>query len=712
MNRLRTTAAILLGIVCIAGLLYGVVMTYATRILFDPAVFSTKVAESLAEPPVAHVVADQISEQIVSYKRELTPYRPIVLGTVQQIVASPAFRALVRQAALKIHPLLIKHGADLSLTLTDVQVIVKQALATNPAIAAKLPEKAKFVLGSKEGIPTGKLLMRIIRTGERFQRRAILWLVAGLMLGALGLLAARRKDRYLLGLGIGLMASAFLLAAFARFGGSILAGFARTPIGSDLVRGLWPVFIGPLALRMIILAGLGIVLTASVTSFLERLDASAALRKVWAMARHRPGHATPMILRGIAMITAGIIVAFHPVETLEVIAVLAGALLLFVGLQDVFVTAARFAASGPAAAKAAPRARGAWWLPAGVGMLVVACLVGGAVYWLTRDPVMLQGMGPRAVVAVNGYAELRDRPLNEVVFPTTHNSMSALPIPNWMFAEQERTIKDQLEDGVRGFLIDVHYGEPVQGRIRTVMTNEVNAMKKYEAVLGKEGLEAAMRIRNRLVGEPEGEKDVYLAHGFCELGATRLVDALSDMKDFLRDNSNEVVIIIIQDEGVKPTDVASRFEMSGLIDYVYRGPVAPPWPTLGDMVERGERVVVYAENDTTGVPWYHLMGGNIQETPYGFHSPAEFSNRPNRGGTKGSLLLMNHWIETAPASKPSNAEIVNAYGVLLKRARACRRERKMVPNLVAVDFYRTGDLFRVCRALNGVPEADSTVAAR
>jgi hypothetical protein len=184
------------------------------------------------------------------------------------------------------------------------------------------------------------------------------------------------------------------------------------------------------------------------------------------------------------------------------------------------------------------------------------------------------------------------------------------------------------------------------------------------------------------------------------------------MKDFLQTHPDEVVIIVVQDEGVKPADVATAFEKSGLIDFVYKGPVTSPWPTLGDMVAKDERVVVYAENDTTGVAWYHLMLGNIQETPYGFHSPEEFSCRPNRGGRTGSLFLINHWIETAPASKPSNAAIVNAYAVLLKRARQCRRERKMVPNLLAVDFYRTGDLFKVARALNGIPEADSTVVTR
>jgi len=712
MTRIRTAGAVLCGAVFIVALLYAVVVTYATRIVFDPVVFSTRVADSLAEPPVARVVASQITDQIVNIQRELTPYRPIVLGTVQQIVASAPFRAIVRQAARKIHPILITHGADLSLTLSDVQVIAKEALSANPALASKLPAKVQFVLGSNEKFPSGKLLLRILKTGHRLQRRAGIWLGIGFLFGTAGLFTARNKNRYLLGVGIGLTATAFLIAAFARFGGAILSTFARTPTGADLMRGLWPVFVGPLALRMIVLGGLGIVLTASVTSLLQRLDASAALRLAWRSARFRPEQPGLMILRGLALVAAGCIVAFHPIETLQVLAVLTGGLLLFVGLQDVFTTATRFAGQQAARAETTAKRGLRRSLSATVAVVVVALLVAGAVYWLTRDPAEPEPIGPRAIVAVNGYPELRDRRLNDVVFPTTHNSMSAASLANWMFANQERPIEDQLEDGVRGFLIDIHYGDPVKGRIRTVLDNEVNAVKKYESVLGKEGLDAAMRIRNRLVGEPDGERDIYLAHGFCELGSTRFMDTLGAMKDFLSSHPDEVVIIVIQDEGVKPADVAAHFEKSGLIDYVYRGPVTGPWPTLGDMVTRGERLVVYAENDTTGVPWYHLMKGNIQETPYGFHSPEEFSCKPNRGGRTGSLFLINHWIETAPASKPSNAAIVNAYDVLLKRARQCRRERRMVPNLLAVDFYRTGDLFRVARALNGIPEPDSTVAAR
>jgi hypothetical protein len=148
--------------------------------------------------------------------------------------------------------------------------------------------------------------------------------------------------------------------------------------------------------------------------------------------------------------------------------------------------------------------------------------------------------------------------------------------------------------------------------------------------------------------------------------------------------------------------VAACFERSGLDRLVYRGPVEPPWPTLREMIASNQRVVVFAENNAEGVPWYHLLFDVCQETPYGFKDPTEFSNKPNRGGAAGSLLLMNHWIETTPTPLPSNAEIVNAYDFLLKRARACRKQRGMMPNLVAVDFYRTGDLMRVVDALNRV----------
>src|SRR4029079_3496922 len=66
-----------------------------------------------------------------------------------------------------------------------------------------------------------------------------------------------------------------------------------------------------------------------------------------------------------------------------------------------------------------------------------------------------------------GNAALCDRPLDQVALPATHNSMS-LPLRGWCSAEQERPIAGQLKDGIRGLLIDTHYGDLLaNGKVRT-----------------------------------------------------------------------------------------------------------------------------------------------------------------------------------------------------------------------------------------------------
>ena len=95
---------------------------------------------------------------------------------------------------------------------------------------------------------------------------------------------------------------------------------------------------------------------------------------------------------------------------------------------------------------------------------------------------------------------------------------------------------------------------------------------------------------------------------------------------------------------------------------------------------------------------------HIQETPYTFHQREALQEdaacAANRGGSAGSLFQINHWVETTPAPRPSNAEVVNARDFLLGRARRCQQDRGRLPNLLAVDFYGSGDLFGVVGELN------------
>ena len=152
-----------------------------------------------------------------------------------------------------------------------------------------------------------------------------------------------------------------------------------------------------------------------------------------------------------------------------------------------------------------------------------------------------------------------------------------------------------------------------------------------------------------------------------------------------------------------PAEIAAAFTESGLDTLAYRGAARPPWPTLASMAASGQRLLVFLESGSPGVDWLHPAFEAIQETPYSFSHPSKFSCDVGRGGTGGSNLQINHWIETPPMPRPSNAVIVNAHDALMKRARACAEARGHLPNILAVDFYRTGDLFGVVRQLNGLP---------
>ena len=62
-----------------------------------------------------------------------------------------------------------------------------------------------------------------------------------------------------------------------------------------------------------------------------------------------------------------------------------------------------------------------------------------------------------------------------------------------------------------------------------------------------------------------GEREVFLCHSVCELGAERMVDQLEVIRDFLDANPGEVVILFIEPY-VKPADIEQVFEEAGLID--------------------------------------------------------------------------------------------------------------------------------------------------
>ena len=311
----------------------------------------------------------------------------------------------------------------------------------------------------------------------------------------------------------------------------------------------------------------------------------------------------------------------------------------------------------------------------------------------------------------NGSARLCTRRLDQVVFAGAHNAMSNAEVSGWLFPHHNHGIARQLEDGVRALLIDVHYGVPAGEHVITDFDREGGSIDKIQGALGPEATQAALRIRNRFLGRETGPSDIYFCHGFCELGAYPVGPTLQAVREFMVANPGEVVVIVIEDY-IPPEAIAQLFQEAGMLELIFTGSLTRPVPTLREMIDWGQRLVLFIESGKPGVPWLRPAWETMQETPYTFHKPEDFSCRPNRGPATAPFFQINHWIETTPAPRPSNAEIVNAYDLLLRRARACREERNRLPNIVAVDFYSVGDLFRVVRTLNGVDERGTVARAQ
>lgn len=252
----------------------------------------------------------------------------------------------------------------------------------------------------------------------------------------------------------------------------------------------------------------------------------------------------------------------------------------------------------------------------------------------------------------NGDAALCARRYDQVAYPTTHNAMSNAD-EGWTGPNQQHGIARQLDDGIRGLMLDTHY----------------------------------------YAGE------ATLCHAFCVFGKEPLVSGLTKIRRFLDLHPQEVVSIIFE-AYTSEADVAAAFAAAGLMDYLHAQPLNTPWPTLRSLIDANTRLVVFT--DERGVlPWHHYVWDYASETPYSFSTPADLSCAPNRGNPANSLFILNHFL-TNTFGSPVLAERVNHNPLFITRAQQCQTERNRLPNFVTVDYYNIGDVLAVSRTLNGL----------
>jgi hypothetical protein len=679
---MRRAASWVLALLSSVALTVAVVAFFAQRNVFNADGFADRTEQTLHSDAVSAEIARRLTDEAIRAQPDLIAVRPLVTSAAEGVVRSGAFRSVVRAAARDVHRSVFDRDAStVTLTVVDAGVLLSEALDhLRPDLAKRVPAGLHVaVSGTAE-----RAAVRSLDAAERVRLLALVSLVAGLLLAVAAAFVGPRRRDGAVRVGAAVTVAAGLTALAATFAPRVLTENAAA-------RAVAATWLDPLALWCWSLAGAGLVVALAAASILRPVVLVPVLRRAGETAVRAPARPWPRAARAVAAIAVGLLAIFEPLTVLEILAASGGLLLVVTGTSELLRLA-----GGPDAPRVRVRR-------VSRGTRIVA-LAGALVAGLVITALAVGGVPePVRVGRCNGQAALCDRPLNQVAFVGTHNSMAGDGEPGWLFVAQDAGIEPQLNDGVRALLIDTHYGFATPRGVATDLSRDSKSREKVTSEVGERFVDTAERLRERIGYTGGGTRQIFLCHAFCEVGATPALEALTQVHRFLVAHPEEVLILSIEDD-TDPADTAKLIRDSGLIREVYRGPAKPPWPTLRELIDRDERVLVLIENEPGTEPWMHKQSAVAQETPYRFNTAAELAApttcEANRGGTAGSLLLVNHWVDTSPAPRKTIAREVNAPGFLGPRLERCRSERHLLPNIVAVDFYRQGHVFDTVERLN------------
>lgn len=695
----RVWVRLLAAVGCLLVLLAAVGWWLDTRVVDDDG-FADVVAKASQQPAVRDYVADQATLRLARSSNFVSAARPLVTDAISTAIATPPAEDAIRELAGRAHHQVfsVRVARRVDIDSQQAATTIRSTLRTiNPALSKKLPAN---VLDASATISQNAVVDLLFRISGWIW----LWIPIFLLgLAALGFAVARAADR---------VAAVRTVGVVLAVAGALLAGFgAASPVLGSVVAPDDPgrgdalgAFVAVLTGRLTG-AGLTMILLGLMVALAPGRDGGDLASRVgrlrsWVTAKRQSQGWR--FAGGLGLMLLAALVLTQPADLARTVVALGALLGLYIGVV-ICLRAGGILVTD----HGIPRLRRRWVML--VGACLVLAMVGSVA--MTVTVVAATQQEPRANLTkqgCNGAFDLCVQPMNQIVWPASHNAMSSTAY-NFYSAEHIIPVSEQLNAGARFLMLDVYYGYENDGIVRTNLAGGVDR-KGLERERGKDAVEALDRM-GALTGtaDTSGRKqDLYLCHDFCELGAVKAVDVFSDIRRFLDVNLTEAVVLDFEDY-VQPKDLRNALEVSGLMDRVAVATPATMRRSLEEFVsprraedaEKMRRVITVSEKHGGVYRWLPATYSLFEETPYSFARIADFDCEPNRGGTGKSAFLVNHWLRPDGPPDPVEAGRVNSAKTLFARFRGCAAARGRIPNVIAVDFTTIGDFYRTVDRLNG-----------
>ena len=696
MGRAGVRVAAVLG--CMLLVLASIGWWLDTRVLDDDG-FADVVTQASQRRPVRDYLADQATLRLARTSNFVTAARPAVTDAVSAAIGTPVVAENVREFARRAHEQVFKArlARRLDIDAEQTATSVRSALQTiNPALAKKLPAN---VLDASATISQNRGIDLLLRLRDWIW----LWIPVALLGGGLLVRALRRADDR--------VAAVRTVGVVMAVSGAVLVGVGiSSEVVGTVVAPDDPMRAAAVGEFVLLLtgrlrgAGLALIvlgLAIALAPAADGGDLAARWRRVrsWvARKRTRPGW---RLAGGLALALGAVLLLTRPSWSadLAVRVVALGALYLAVVIC--------LRAGGILQTDHSIRGlRKRWIALVGVTMVVVTVGAGLAVVSVAAGTTT-EARADATTTGCNGYFELCTEPFDQIVWPASHNAMSSSAY-NFLGAEHTITIPEQLVGGARFLMLDVYYGYEEDGLVRTNLAGGVDRAT-LEKERGKDAVDSLQRI-GALTGaaDTSGHKqELYFCHDLCELGAVKAVDVFREIDRYLDRNLTEFLVLDFEDY-VQPEDLKAALEESGLDDRVRTmSPAEIHAVPLGYLLappkgerENPRRVLTTSEKHGGEYRWLPATYSLFRETPYTYTRIADFDCRPERGKEANPLFLVNHWLRPDGPPDPAAAAKVNSQRVLLDRFRDCAAVRRVLPNVIAVDFTEIGALQATVRRLN------------